>query len=92
MRPTSSNTNNRHSLRRAAQLAADCHENSRELAKAPTRIASTPSALPRFLLSWAVLIRWVFITDFVEEVDLIFLREQSGPDAVDRCITPPLMR
>ena len=55
------------------------------------RIASTPSALPRFFLSWAVLVRWVFITDFIEEVNLVFVREQSGPNAVDRCITPPLM-
>ena len=38
-----------------------------------------------------MLVRWVFITDFVEEVDLVFVREQSGPNAVDRRVAPPLM-
>jgi len=33
----------------------------------------------------------VLIPDFVEEVDLVLVREQSGPKAVDRRIAPPLM-
>ena len=33
----------------------------------------------------------MFITNFVEEVNLVFAREQCGPNAVDRCITPSLM-
>ncbi len=31
------------------------------------------------------------VPDVVEEVDLVFPREQSRPDRVDRCIAPSLV-
>lgn len=58
--------------------------------EASTGIATTPAILPRFLLSRAVLVRCMFIPNLVKEVDLVFVRKQGSPDAVDRRITPPL--
>jgi hypothetical protein len=34
--------------------------------------------------------RVVFVTDIMEEVDLIFGLEQCGSDGMDRCIAPTL--
>ena len=80
-----------HSLKMGPSwLVADRNESIIKLTEALTGFAVTPAVLPRLLLSWAVLVRRVFISNLVEEVDLVLVREQGSPDAVDRCITPPL--
>lgn len=73
------------------RFVADRHENTVELTKTTIRITTASPVLPRLLLSRAVLVRCVLIPNFVEEMDLILVCEQSSPNTVDRCITPPLM-
>ena len=55
-------------------------------------LLSTPTALllPRPRVPRAVHERVVLVPDVVEEVDLIFGKEQAGGNAVDRRVAPSL--
>ena len=60
--------------------------------KATVGVARAVALLPQARAFRTVRVRVVLVPDIVEEVDLLFLREERGADAVHGRISPSLKR